>query len=209
MNVLRMMITAMLVMSPALASARLLGTVGATYPFAEKDALSEITERAKSVDWKKVFARLRKQGEHPLPLGVPKISKVAEARVRRVDMTYTLDVDIPDPRNPARILYPKGFSFNILQFMTLPGAVIFVDASDRRQLEWLKTYPGVSDPVVMILLTGGDHGAMEKLLNRPVSYADSLLVNRFSIEVVPAVARQDGDTLIIEEIYVKQSSSHR
>jgi len=206
MIVRHMLISALLVLIPVLASARLLGTAGATFSFAEKDALTEIGEKAKKVDWERAFARLRKQGEHPMPLNVPKLPRVAEARSRQVDMTYTLDVDIPDPRHVDQILYPKGFAFNVLQYMTLPGAVIFVDASDRLQRNWLKTYPVARDPLAMILLTGGDFGAVEKLLDRPVSYADSIMVTRFGIEAVPAVAKQNGETLTVEEVCLEQKT---
>ena len=37
--------------------AKVLGTYGATYPIAERDALEEIQERARQVDWQKVLDR--------------------------------------------------------------------------------------------------------------------------------------------------------
>ncbi len=39
------------------AHAKDLGIAGATYPIAEKDALAEIEERAKQVDWEKVIKK--------------------------------------------------------------------------------------------------------------------------------------------------------
>lgn len=198
----------MLVAIPALASARVLGTVGATYPFAEKDALTEIEERAKQVDWRRVLARAARQPESLRPDEFRQLPKVRKHDVRSVDMTYTLDADIPDPRNPGRALYPRGFRFNPLDYMTLPGAVVFLDASDKRQVDWLKGSPHAADGLATIVLTGGDAGDVEKITKRPVFYAGRL-IDRLDIRAVPSVARQNGRMLEVEEIHVGKNRGRR
>lgn len=94
--------------------ARYLGTVGNVYPVVEPDALAEIKEAAARVDWEKAIDQRKKlpmiknfkPGDlHPLPAATA-------ARSFLVDMTYTLDADIPDGK--GGVLYPRGFSFNPL-----------------------------------------------------------------------------------------------
>jgi conjugal transfer pilus assembly protein TraW len=194
-----LLILFLLVCIPATTSAINLGVVGKTYQFAERDALAEVEERAKQVDWSKQMANL-KRGVVEFRPGVPELPRVIANRVRRVDPAYTLDVDVPDPRDPSRVLYPKGFSFNPFQYMTLPGCVVFVDPSDKKQLAWLKKSSFVKEATVRILLTGGDVGQMEQMFARPFYFTDSILVERFDIMAVPSAACQKGTFLEIHEI---------
>ena len=185
----------------------MIGSVGATYSFAEKDALSEIEARAKQIDWQAAFAHIKKQGMNFKPKDAKKLPKAERHLVRQVDMTYTLDVDIPDPKNPSRILYPRGFSFNPLQYATLPVQMVFIDTSDRRQMKWLKSSPLAADPLTVVALTGGDVEKTEKLIGRAVFFADSVLGDRFDIRVVPSIARQNGLIMEVEEIYVGKNTT--
>ena len=191
-----------LTLLPVVAAADVIGTVGRTYPFAELDALSEITERAKQLDWKRIFAEAGKKGRSLRP-AIPELPRAASTRKRQVEMSYTLDADVPDPKFPSRVLYPKGFTFNPLEYMAMPTCVVFVDVSDRNQREWLFSSRQGRDPMTPILLTGGDMDVIESRLKRPVYYADQLLLERFGIESVPAIACQKGVSLELEEIDVK------
>lgn len=196
---MKLVLALLLVCVPVAVSANNLGVVGKTYPFAEKDALAEVEERAKQVDWNKHLANLKK-GLVKFRPETPELPRVIANRVRLVDPAYTLDVDVPDPRNPSQILYPRGFTFNPFQYMTMPGCVVFVDASDKKQLAWLQGSHFVKETGSRILLTGGDVGQMEKRFARSFFYADSILVERFEIMAVPSVACQKGVSLEIHEI---------
>jgi len=186
---------------PAWSYANVLGSVGKTFPFAERDALSEVEDKAKQVDWKKEMDSLKEKVVKRRP-EIVKLPRTVADRVRRIDMSYTLDIDIPDPRDISRVLYPKGFSFNPLQYMTLPGCVVFADAGDRGQMAWLRKNAYVKESASKILLTGGDIGKTEQILSRPLFYADPALVERFEIMAVPSVACQKGVSLEIHEILV-------
>lgn len=196
---IRLILFSMLLCLPVSSFGKTLGTVGKTYSFAEKDALTEIEDRAKQIDWTKKLAELKSKVVNFRP-EIPHLPRVIADRVRMVDPTYTLDVDVPDPRDPSQILYPKGFTFNPLQYMKMPGCVVFVDAADRQQLAWLKKSALSKEATAKILLTGGDIGQMEKLLGRPVFFANNLLVEKFEIMAVPSVACQKGVSLEIHEI---------
>lgn len=194
----RLVIVLMLLCAPALSSAKNLGIVGKTYPFAEHDALAEIEERARKVDWNKQLAGLKKRLVKFRP-ETPDLPRVVADRVRLVDPTYTLEVDVPDPRNPSQILYPKGFTFNPFQYMTMPGCVVFVDVGDKKQLAWLQKNKLVREGSTRVLLTGGDTGQMEEMFRRPFFYADDILVDRFGIMAVPSTACQKGASIEVHE----------
>ena len=191
---------------PALASAGVIGTVGRTYQFAEQDALIEVEQAAKQVNWKKLLADAKAQARQYRP-EIPDIRRATVARKRLVSMSYTLEVDVPDPRIQSRILYPKGFSFNPLQYMSMPGCVVFVNTSDRAQRDWLISSSYSQDLMTPILLTGGEVDNIQKVLKRPVYFADYLLLERFGIEVVPSVACQKGLSLEVEEFDVLKNIS--
>lgn len=188
---------------PELVSAGIIGTVGLTYPFAERDALSEVEESAKQVNWKKILAEAKVQARRYKPK-ITVIPRAAAARKRQVDMSYTLDVDVPDPRDPSRVMYPRGYTFNPLQYMQIPGCVVFVNAGDRPQREWLIKKQAGRDLQTPIVLTGGDLESVQKAMKRPVFFADALLLERFGIEAVPAVACQNGAFLEVEEFEIEK-----
>ncbi|QEM66755.1 hypothetical protein FO488_00340 [Geobacter sp. FeAm09] len=193
-----------IVLLPAITMAEVIGTVGQTYKFAERDALTEVVERARKVDWRHILAAAKEQARHFRP-ELPAIPRATAARVHKVTMTFTLDVDVPDPQNPSRIKYPRGFVFNPLQQFTMPACVIFVNADDRAQQKWLASFQQALNPVTPVLLTDGDIEKAEKALKRPVYYADRQLLEIFGVERVPSVACQNGATLNVEEIDVKST----
>lgn len=189
---------------PALVSAAVIGTVGRTYQFAEQDALIEIEQAVKNVNWKKLLADAKAQARQYRP-ELPELRRATVAKKRLVSMSYTLEIDVPDPRNQSRILYPKGFAFNPLQYMTMPGCVVFVNTADRAQRDWLMSSSYSQDLMTPILLTGGEVSSIQPVLKRPVYFADNLLLERFGIEAVPSVACQKGLSLEVEEFDVRKN----
>ena len=182
-----------------------LGTIGATYSIAEKDALREIEERAKEVDWEKAFDRKRMKDRIRgyRPEGMETLLAAREDRVFPVDMTWTLDFDIPDGK--GGILYPKGFSFNPLAYVFLPNVLVVIDGNDTRQVEWFRTSPYAKDPRVMLLLTGGSYGSLMEKLKRPVFYANGKIIKRFQLKAIPAVIVQKGTVMEVREYALKDN----
>lgn len=195
---IRILTLMLALMVPTTVSAKSLGVVGKTYPFAEKDGLSEIEERAKQVDWDKHLSNLKTAVANYKPEMVD-LPRVIANRTRKIDPRYTLDVDVPDPRDPSRILYPKGFQFNPFEYFTLPGCVVFVNAGDKKQIAWLKKSPFANDASATILLTGGDAAKAEEAFSRPFTYASSTIIERFDIMAVPSAACQKGAEVEVNE----------
>lgn len=187
------------------AFAKDLGTVGKTYPIAERDALSELEDRARRIDTKKMLAQVRPEKYRPENLkNLPRASK---ARSYQVDMTYTVQEDIPDGK--GGILYPRGYTFNPLSYMPFRKTLVVIDGSDRQQVEWFAGSRYKSDPAVMLLLTDGASGDVQRRVRRPVFYATEPIVNRFRLSAVPSVIRAKGTNMEVEEIAVSLKRSNQ
>jgi len=176
-----------------------LGSIGATYPIAERDALAEIEERASAVDWGKAFdpKRMREKIGNYRPGGMEVLPAAKKDRVFQVDVSWTLDFDIPDGR--GGILYPRGFSFNPLAYVFLPNILVVIDGDDARQIEWFKASSHAKDHRVMLLLCGGSYTRVMEKLKRPAFYADARIVKRFQLKAVPAVIVQKGAVMEVRE----------
>ncbi len=196
-------ISVLLFFISSVASARDLGVVGTTYPIIEKDALAEIEERAKQVDWSKVVNKdkMKSAIKNFKPKGIKKLPRAIESRTFKVDMTYTLDADITD--KDGNVLYPKGFTFNPLDFVHNPGTIfIVIDGADRAQVDWFKKSTYANNANVTLMLTDGPYYALAEELRRPVFYAIHGIIERFELQFVPSIIKQAGRTMEVNEVDV-------
>jgi conjugal transfer pilus assembly protein TraW len=191
MNFIRILGSLILVIAlKGAAYAKDLGVLGETYPVSEKDALQEIEERARQIDWGKYFNKTA--------------LKTAERNAMfTVSMTYILEHDIPDGK--GGILYPKGYTFNPLDYVIFPNTLVFINGSDRRQLEWFKTSAYYKDHKVMLLITEGLFQDLSEELKRPVYYAKREIVERFKLRAVPSVVVQKNRKMEVKEIAIKRN----
>ncbi|MBU0967608.1 MAG: hypothetical protein KKA54_14645 [Proteobacteria bacterium] len=183
--------------------AKHLDTAGNLYPVVEPDALTEIRAAAARVDWEKAIDRQHKlemiknfrPGDlHPLPA-----AKLDKSFL--VDMTYTLDSDIPDGK--GGVLYPKGFSFNPLDYVSLTSILVVIDAGDRRQVDWFKVSPYAEDYRTRLILSGGDYYDLSEELDRPVFYLMDTVARRLQLAAVPSIVRQQGNMLQVREVMLR------
>ncbi|MFZ5572895.1 MAG: hypothetical protein ACOZF0_21050 [Thermodesulfobacteriota bacterium] len=188
------------VASSATAGIRSLGVIGRVYPIAEQDALSEIKARAAAVDWENMIrspGNLEKIRQFR-PAGIPKLPRATRDRTFSVDMTHTLDFDIPDGR--GGILYPAGYNFNPLEYVSYPRTLVIIDAEDPDQVTWLKTSGHAADSKTRILITDGAYGDIRSRIDRHVYFAMPEVIKRFHIQAVPSVIRQNKDNMEVKEI---------
>lgn len=193
----------MAVLVASAANARELGTVGATYAIAEKDALVEIEQKAKSIDWSNVIKR-KPIEEYNGPENRMSLPRAARDRSFPVDMTWTLETDIPDGK--GGVLYPKGYTFNPLDYVNFTKILVVINGSDPEQVKWFAAseYKGRVD--VMLLLTEGHYGRLGKKLDVPLFYADSRVVERLHLAAVPSVVKQEGKVMVVREIAVPRGA---
>ena len=137
-------------------------TFGSTYNWKEMNALDEIKMHAKKWLEKNDIEKLKEQIKERL---INRLSEVScsgfvharESQTYYTTGNYTLPFDIPDPRHPGKILYPKGFSFNPLNYVSLPGSLLIIDLSHPEEL---KLFPFIIDYApkpLTVLLTGGKY----------------------------------------------------
>jgi len=195
-------ITIFLILCSEAAFARHLDRVGNVYPVMEPDALAEIREAAARVDWDKGIDRRKKMtmikkfrpaALHPLP-----IAKADKSFL--VDMTYTLDTDIPDGK--SGVLYPRGYSFNPFDYVRLTSILVVIDAGDRSQVDWFKGSPYADDFRTRLLLSGGDYYDLAHELKRPVFYLMDAVADRLRLAAVPSVIRQKDKMLEVREVII-------
>ena len=192
------------------AVARDLGTFGAVYDIVEKDALKELQEKAKSVDFSRAVDRsaLVKRAKNFAPEDVKDTRMIGPARKDRtflVDMTYSLERDIKDEK--GNIIYPAGYTFNPLNYVVYPRALVILNGKRPEHIRWFKESSYAKDAQVTLLLTDGSYNDFSGSLKRPVFYASARLIEAFSIRAVPSVIRQSGTHMEVTEVFVPPAVS--
>lgn len=165
-------------------------TIGRTWPIAEPDALAEIEARAtrQPTDIAQKFgARANWSAMQAASLGI-----AMQARTRSVVPFYTLDFDIKLP--DGTMLYPKGYTFNPLTYVSLPQRLVIVHPRD---LGWaLRT----ARPADFILLTAGDALALGEKAGRPLFILEERVKDRLGLTVAPVTVAQAGQRLMLTEV---------
>lgn len=184
------------------AYARNLGNVGATYAIAERDALAEIEQKAQGIDWSKVMKRKFIE-EYDGPQDRITLPRASRDRKFPVEMTYTLPMDIPDGK--GGILYPQGYTFNPLDYITFAKTLVVIDGNDQEQVKWFAASEYKDRFDVMLLLTEGPYRSLGKKLDVVLFYADKRIVERLRLSAVPAVVKQEGRIMVVTEFAVPRS----
>jgi len=179
---------------------------GEVYGIKEKDALEEIKEKASKVNIaeirKKVLESFEKQMK--VKTGLP---HACENSTFSFYPIYTLDVDIKDDK--GNVIYPKGYSFNPLDYMPFPFTFVFFDGTSQREIDWIKKAFLKNDSNVFLVVTEGDIREVVKKLGRPVYAMNELMKERFRVRKTPSVVRAVGNYLVVSEIGIHNCASKR
>lgn len=170
--------------------------IGAVYPIIEQDALDEIEQASEGVE-----ITLEDFGDsdgwtatqsHILPVAT-------ENRIRDVIPFFELPFDIPD--KDGNILYPKGFTFNPMEHLTLPN-VLWIARPEH--LDWAFS---MADDFDMILMAGGNALKESEARRHPVFMLEAKLAERMNLEFSPARVWQEGSVLKVQEFDLESQSS--
>ena len=115
-----------------------------------------------------------------------------------VDLTHTLEQDVQDAN--GQVLYPAGFTFNPLRYVSLSGALVVIDGSDPEQVAWFKGSPYGANRRALLLLSGGLAAALRDGLQRPVAYLTQDIAQRLQVRAVPSVVVERDNQLVIREV---------
>ena len=189
----------------AQAPAQDLGRFGRTYPIIEPDGIEEMKNAARQVDWSKYFNKsaMEKAMHDYRPRGFMSLPKASSDRVRQVDISYSVEFDVIDPSSGA-VLYPKGYTFNPLDYMTFHKKIVVIDGSDHEQVEWFNKSKYSKDPMTVLLITGGVFYEVSEKVKRSVFFATDKIVRRLQIQYVPSVAYQNQRMIEVVEVDVSK-----
>ncbi|MGD9832709.1 MAG: type-F conjugative transfer system protein TraW [Piscinibacter sp.] len=190
------------------AQAANLGTIGPTYPVAEKNMLDVIMARLRakeaSGELKRHEQEARDRAAYAInnPRPVDGLRRAQAARTFYFDPTFTLQSNVVD--GTGAVLFPAGTRKNPLEVVSLSKHLLFFDARDPGQVararELIEHYQGKVKPI----LVGGSYLDLMKRWNKPVFYdQDGTLVRKFGIAAVPAIVSQEGQRLRIDEVPVR------
>ena len=188
-----------------LAHAEDLGVIGKTYDIAERDLIEAMKDKLRQME--KTGELAKKQDEyknrvmsgieHPRP--IPGIQATETANTHYYDPSIVTDKDIADAT--GKILYPRGTRVNPLDYIGWNKYLLFVDGRDQKQLDLTKRITAASDrPVKLVLVAGEPLNLMRKWKKQMYYDQGGILTRRFAITRVPAMVRQEGRRLRIDEL---------
>jgi len=176
--------------------------VGRTWAIAEPDALEEIEGRTQKLP-PNLADRFGPRA-HWSAMKAAALGVAAANRVRTVVPFYTLDFDVKLP--DGKLLYPKGYTFNPLTYVSLPQRLVVVRPED---LAWALKAATPSD---WILLAAGarasaDPIALGEKVGRPLFILEERVKARLGLEVAPVIVAQVGQKLELTEVKLNRTGS--
>nr|WP_150295379.1 conjugal transfer protein TraW [Sphingobium estronivorans] len=164
-------------------------TIGRTWPIAEPDALAEIEMRAarQPANMATQFGPRSSWSA----LRAASLGNAKQDRTRFVVPFYTLpdEIRLPD----GKLLYPKGFTFNPLDYVSLPQRLVIVHP---RNLDWALDHARLTD---FILLTAGDALDLSERTGRALFILEERVKDRLGLTVAPVIVSQVGRKLELHE----------
>ena len=179
-------------------------TIGRTWPIAEPDAMAEIEARAAQQPPNMAEKFGPRSGWSALKGAT--LATTREDRVRHVVPFYTLDTEIR--LQDGKLLYPKGFTFNPLTYVSLPQKLVVVHPRD---LGWALKTAALTD---WIILTGGGDPSDDALSlgerhGRALFMLEERVKDRLGLTVAPVIIRQIGQKLELTEVRPDRAQSRK
>ena len=172
--------------------------VGPTSAVVETDLVDALRQRAVSVD----VEQLRSAQAHYQPANLHALPRAEKDTTTMVDLTHTLEQDVQDAN--GQVLYPAGFTFNPLRYVSLSGALVVIDGSDPEQVAWFKDSPYGANRRALLLLSGGLAAALRDELRRPVAYLTEDIAHRLQLRAAPSVVMEHDQHLTVREVRIDE-----
>ncbi len=127
-----------------------------------------------------------------------------KSRKYEVTPVYTLEFDITDPIN-NRIIYPKGFQYNPLDYVTFTGSIVLIDTNNPLQIKVMEFLKKKLPHPVRIFVTEGDPRKISYLEDfSTIVYANCYSLKRLLSYGVckssPCVVTSKGNKFSVHEI---------
>ena len=178
-----------------------LGTVGETYPIVEPDVVEELLQAAADHGIKNnpPFSRLVKSYQ---PANLHTLPSTTENRTFLVDVNYTLDRDLLDAT--GKVIYPQGYTFNPLDYISFPGGLVVINGAEPLQVEWFKKSPYADNHGARLLLSDGFAFDLVRKLKRPVFYLTGDIAKKLQLSAAPSIVVQKEHQMLVQEIVIPQ-----
>src|SRR3989304_8356306 len=194
------------------AFAKTVGRSGNIYRIAEPDALKELEDKAASMDLKE---RIKKEEaahkiERYRPSNAVSLPPAKKDRISLVDMTYTLEFEIPDGK--GGVLYPKGFIFNPLDYIPFSRTIVVLNGAAENEVDWFTASEYFKRTDVVLLITDGTWKDLMHRFKRNAFYLTEPARARFRLSYTPSViVKKDNKYMEVKEIHVpaKKDSAGR
>lgn len=161
-------------------------------------ANKELIEKRVQEEREKMKEKIENYKPKELTINLPTSAK---EKVFYPDVEYTLKEDIKD--SYGKVLYPKGFVFNPLHYISMNDRYVFIDYTDKKQREWIKTEKLNKDITTRIIITNGRVFDAMKEFEREVFYANDVLIDKFKLESVPSLVEQEQDRIKVTQFKLK------
>ena len=185
--------------------AKNVGTIGQIYSIDETDFLEFIQERVLLMQQNGSLTRLKQDMQHHAesyrdrPTPVQGIEHALASKSWVFDPSIVVDHDVITPN--GKIIATKGTRVNPLTYVSLNKTLIFYDADDKKEMEWVAQIDKKLHGKDKLILVKGSVLQEEKRLSQQIYFDQAgRLTNRFGITHVPAMVAQDGNLLRISEV---------
>lgn len=177
-------------------SAKELGVIGNVWKIKERNLIEVMKERLSQKFNNQTEEEIKKELQQQVeekalrPDPVMGIIKAKETRIRYFDPSFTLTKDISD--NNGVVFARKGQVINPFDITNFTQTLIFIDADDMEQVNWVRNF----QPKTLrskIILVNGNVRDTEILLDKQIFF-DQMgeLTERFDIRKVPTIIEQEN-----------------
>lgn len=175
------------------------GVQGTTYPVIEESLLEHLQHQlsalpSETLQLKQLEVQERVRQSVLNPTAVQGLHKATIVRRTTFDPSITLDKDIQD-HNGNRIA-AKGSMVNPLANLQLKTSLLIFDGTDPDQVTWAEAQGAHTK---WILIKGRPFDVMKQHHRAVFFDQGGTICRQFKIRVVPAIVRQKGHLLEIEE----------
>jgi len=183
-----------------------LGVYGETFPIEEKDFKEVIFEKLHLMQQNGEMDKLKEKfirdvKAHAIrPSSVRGLTTTQMPQTFYYDPTYTAKENITDEK--GKIIIKAGTKANPLDTVTLRSAMLFFNADDSRQINWVKQEIKKHN-LVKIILVQGNVKKTSELLNERIYFDQAGSISqKLGIKHIPCVVTQAGRRLEIKEINI-------
>ena len=182
-------------------------TTGDTFEFAENNMIDEITQSIQDnrPQIEKKLTEMKENSKDKIKNFKPKdmitMTPATKNEIFYPDMRYTNPKNIYD--NEGKLIYPKGFTFNPLDYQKMATEMIIIDGTNKDEIKWLQDSGYTNNMRYQILLSDGNYQEVSKIINQHVFYCVPQISKKFKLQHTPSIVTQIGNTMRVKEICLK------